>query len=693
MHYPARMVPLTAVLMVLLSLALTGFVHWIGQRMMVQDAARRLGIVASMQAQALEAQMTHQGHLLLAIAQMPEVQALVRPLTEDFTRLRLRTDPVEARAQMSQYLEKDLAPAFERRQGRSLTPAELANLQPAEDALAAQLLYLAQNRFPYARKADLVDAGDGSDYSRVHARAQILLRGIQERFNLSDLYLVDALTGRVVFSLFKNPDFATSLDKGPWSATGLAEAFRHARAMKAGQIWISDWAAHLPSLDETSAFAATPIVERGNLQAVLIAREPIDRINELLGRSGRAKAAGLGTSGEVVLIGRDGALRSAGRVTATPLPATLLAAIEADGGGSGVYQIQQRPQVVAFAPVTLQGQLLHVLARLDVKEATQGLLSLSASVLGAGLLLSLLATAMAWRWSRRRPEAALAGDRLKPALRPPRRARSGRDFFLPPGAGPSPATSAPAGNVASAEEPRIPIAAELADALSDALGLLTSETGRVLNTVGVVAQELAEYSLALQALQGGEGPVPQPSLARLSGQAAAISQVVTIIQAIAERSNVLALNALIHAAAAGESGRSFGLLANEVRRLSDSARESTRLIARLASAIQGGVDERGGVIRLAAEQLAEISKLADQVNHDVLRTRDEADRLSQRIRSLAQVSDPASLAGLSQDPDRLIRDAGLDSLRQMQSQASETKRLVDYAKNLLHKAQVQKLPE
>jgi methyl-accepting chemotaxis protein len=65
---------------------------------------------------------------------------------------------------------------------------------------------------------------------------------------------------------------------------------------------------------------------------------------------------------------------------------------------------------------------------------------------------------------------------------------------------------------------------------------------------------------------------------RLGERSQEIGSVVTIINGIAERTHILALNASMHAASAGEAGRGFAVVANEVQRLAENAREATSII-------------------------------------------------------------------------------------------------------------------
>lgn len=171
---------------------------------------------------------------------------------------------------------------------------------------------------------------------------------------------------------------------------------------------------------------------------------------------------------------------------------------------------------------------------------------------------------------------------------------------------------------------------------------------------------------------------------RLGERSQEIGEVVGIIQAISERTGILALNASMHAAAAGEAGRSFAVVADEVRRLSESARESTARIGRLVHSIQTETNETVLAMNHAITRVVEISRLADEAGAQMRHTQQETEALAVDVRQIAATSDEqAEVSSGLQERARVIEEASSETARQLTAQNVETRRLVDCARQLV----------
>jgi len=181
-------------------------------------------------------------------------------------------------------------------------------------ARVLQELFIAGNPNPTGEKHLMNDAGDGSYYSEVHRRYHPIIRNFLERFGYYDIFLIDAETGRIVYSVFKEVDFGTSLLTGPYAETNFAEAFKAAREAPSGDFTLfRDFEPYAPSYNAPASFVASPIYDGGKLTGVLIFQMPIDRINDIMTSRGAWKDVGLGESGETYIVADDLLMRNQSR--------------------------------------------------------------------------------------------------------------------------------------------------------------------------------------------------------------------------------------------------------------------------------------------------------------------------------------------------------------------------------------------
>jgi hypothetical protein len=116
---------------------------------------------------------------------------------------------------------------------------------------------------------------------------------------------VDIKSGDIVYSVFKELDFGTSLIDGPYQNTNFAQAFNEAKTLQAGEIALQDYQSYTPSYDAPASFAATPIYSEGERIGVMVFQMPLEPINTIM-----LQRAGMGDSGESYLVGSDRLMRS-----------------------------------------------------------------------------------------------------------------------------------------------------------------------------------------------------------------------------------------------------------------------------------------------------------------------------------------------------------------------------------------------
>ena len=127
-------------------------------------------------------------------------------------------------------------------------------------ALHFQQHYISDNPHPLGSKDALISDKSGSTYDNVHKTYHEVFKDYIEHFGYYDIFLVDASTGFVVYSAFKELDYATSLTSGPYAQSGLADAYRGALALDDSKTsYLTDFRSYLPSYDAQAAFVSSPI--------------------------------------------------------------------------------------------------------------------------------------------------------------------------------------------------------------------------------------------------------------------------------------------------------------------------------------------------------------------------------------------------------------------------------------------------
>src|SRR5690606_2943096 len=223
--------------------------------------------------------------------------------------------------------------------------------------------------------------------------------------------------------------------------------------------------------------------------------------------------------------------------------------------------------------------------------------------------------------------------------------------------------------------------AQRAHQVDQSAGRALVETGEAVRVVGGTIEGIVQSRELIRQTE--------MRIKRLGERSQELGQVVGIIQGIAERTGILALNASMKAASAGEAGRSFAVVADEVKRLSESARESTARIARLVTAIQTEAHDTVRAMNEAISQVVAITRMADDASQAMRRTQAETGSLVADVREIAATADEqARTSSALQARADVIREASAETARQLRAQSIETRRLVEYARSLVEEVRV-----
>ena len=251
-----------------------------------------------------------------------------------------------------------------------------------------QRLYITENPQETGQKDKYDDANDGSEYSRAHAKFHPWFHNLQQARDYYDVFLFD-LKGNVVYTVFKERDFATNMNTGPWKDTDLANVFHASmKSGKPGYISFFDFKPYAPSYNVPASFISTPITDKnGKLVGVLAFQMPISRLNDIM-----QKHAGMGKSGESYIVGEDGLMRSDSRFSkeSTILKTKITGettnlALDGKTGVETILDYRGIPVISAYTDFLFHGNKWAILAEIDVAEVNNPIASLRNTMLLVGL--------------------------------------------------------------------------------------------------------------------------------------------------------------------------------------------------------------------------------------------------------------------------------------------------------------------
>ncbi|MDX2314472.1 MAG: methyl-accepting chemotaxis protein [Gammaproteobacteria bacterium] len=181
---------------------------------------------------------------------------------------------------------------------------------------------------------------------------------------------------------------------------------------------------------------------------------------------------------------------------------------------------------------------------------------------------------------------------------------------------------------------------------------------------------------------------------RLGERSQEINRVVNLINTIAERTHILALNASMHAASAGEAGRGFVVVADEVQRLAESAREATLEISTLVNNIQVETADTVATMNDAISQVVDGTKLAEQAGSRMQETEKSTSELVAMVQQIAKRSrDQAVMSSELRGRAEQIVISSQGTNDRLREQTTDTNQLVEFSQKLLAAVSVFKLPE
>lgn len=401
----------------------------IAEKEISNQAYSQLESVRDIKAETVERYFSTIKEQLLNMAQQRETVSAMDAFTRAFSTLASRegfTDAekiAEIKTELAQYYRNEYAVEYEKRNnGDTVNTDELLN-GISDNALAAQYLYIQKNQNPLGEKHLLMGAEGKASYHRMHKRYHNSFKSFLERFGFYDIFLVEPENGVVVYSVFKELDYATSLINGPYANTNFADAFRDATQLKQGEYILKDFANYRPSYDAPASFIASPIYDDEQLRGVLVFQMPLEVINSIM-----TQRSGMGETGETYLVGSDLLMRSDSYLdpenhsvsasfknpeTGSVKTEATKRAFSGETATDIIIDYNGQPVLSAFSKINIgSGIEWAILAEIDEAEAFAGVSTLNQILISIAIVGTLLIIAFAWFISKilSKPILALADN-------------------------------------------------------------------------------------------------------------------------------------------------------------------------------------------------------------------------------------------------------------------------------------------
>ncbi|MFH1138979.1 MAG: methyl-accepting chemotaxis protein [Pseudomonadota bacterium] len=507
--------------------------------------------------------------------------------------------------------EEQLRARYYHQQANTLDAPEEAAALWWPDSLITQMLqhyYISANPFPIGEKAKLDMAEDGSSYSYIHQTYHPAIHNYLAKFGYYDIFLIDP-DGSVVYTVFKELDFATNLVTGPYNQTGLAKVFKSAVDGKnRDRVFFADFEPYAPSYNLPAAFIASPVYNVDRLMGVLAFQISIETINDVMTSNQRWKEVGMGDTGETFMVGPDFLFRSQARplldnqadfikkldkntisqgeirrIEATKSVIGALkfkspAAADALAGQSGVVETKDylgRDVLLAYAPLEMPGTTWGLISLFEKKELFASLLELKEIMLFIGVVGVIAVVAAGFFFARTisRPLNQIIGvlstSSTEIAATVEQQERIAQQQAAAVQETNTTMEELGASSRASAQQ-----AEAAAESARDVLDLSDEGSRKMVELV----EELAVFKENVDRIAG--------QILNLSQQTAQIEDITKLVTDFAHETKMLAMNAAVEAVRAGENGKGFSVLSVEIRKLADESKRSAERIGVLAADIQ-----------------------------------------------------------------------------------------------------------
>ncbi|MBV7272422.1 methyl-accepting chemotaxis protein [Clostridiaceae bacterium UIB06] len=594
--------------------------------------------------------------------------------------------------------------------------------------------YMAQEPMAIDAMNELSQIQDiqNSNYNNIYQKYNPAFVGFVNKLEAGDILLVDSKTGNILYSTLKESDYGTNLLNGPYKNTNVAKAFENARnSSDKNFVCITDYEIYSPSNSKPIASIAAPIFKGNENIGVLIFKLGTNKIDEIVSNNNKWESLNIGESGEVVLIGSDYKARSNTRFLSSESDEKIKAAKStillkeirtkgADEVLAGKTNVEtygdyhNTESIVAYTPLNIDSLKWGVLVKINQSEAYEPVNKLKIAMMF--ILIAAVAVIII-------VSVGIASNIAKPMIKMSKVANEISMGDL---------------NVDLPEVKRSDEIGILTNTISNMIHNLREQTKEIINVANVIASSVSQITASLTQVTSGATETSSAvsettatveevkqtvyvssektknvsnsarqsleiskagdkateetlegmnsinfqmqaiaeSIIVLSEQSQNISELIESVDNISEQSGILAVNASIEAAKAGDQGKGFSVVAQEIRNLAEQSKQGTKQVRNILKDIQKAASnavmttEKG--IKLAEMGMKQASEAGNAI-----RKLTENINMSAQAAMQIEASSQQQLIGMDQIAIAMdgINEASVQNVDSM-------KQLEDAAKNL-----------